>query len=54
MGDTVSLYTRLTIATQELGLSTESTLRLTELLNKSFQASGKSTQEAASAALQLS
>lgn len=54
MSDTVSLYTRLTIATQELGLSTESTLRLTELLNKSFQASGKTTAEAASAALQLS
>lgn len=54
MSDTVSLYTRLTIATQELGLSTESTLRLTELLNKSFQSSGKTTAEAASAALQLS
>lgn len=54
MSDTVSLYTRLTIATQELGLSTESTLRLTELLNKSFQSSGKTTTEAASAALQLS
>lgn len=54
MDGTVSLYTRLTIATQELGLSTESTLRLTELLSKSFQSSGKSTQEAASAALQLS
>ena len=54
MSDTVSLYTRLTIATQELGLSTESTLRLTERLNKSFQSSGKTTAEAASAALQLS
>lgn len=52
--ETISLYTRLSIATQELGMGTESTLRLTELLNKSFQASGASTVEAASAALQLS
>lgn len=52
--ETISLYTRLSIATQELGMGTETTLRLTELLNKSFQASGASTVEAASAALQLS
>lgn len=52
--ETIALYTRLSIATQELGLAQTDTLRLTELLNKSFQASGASTQEAASAALQLS
>lgn len=52
--ETIALYTRLSIATQELGLAQGDTLRLTELLNKSFQASGASTQEAASAALQLS
>lgn len=51
---TIALYTRLTMATQTLGLSQGDTLRLTELLNKSFQSSGASTQEAASAALQLS
>lgn len=52
--DTISLYRRLTIATQEMGMAQNDALRLTELLNKSFQTSGSSTQEAASAALQLS
>lgn len=51
---TIALYTRLSMATLTLGLSQSDTLRLTELLNKSFQSSGASTQEAASAALQLS
>lgn len=51
---TIALYRRVTIATQEMGMSQASALRLTELLNKSFQTSGSSTQEAASAALQLS
>ncbi len=51
---TIALYQRLSIATAELGMSQQDTLRLTELLNKSFQSSGLSTQEAASAALQLS
>lgn len=54
VSETIALYTRLTAATQELGVSQSDALRLTELLNKSFQASGASTQEAASAALQLS
>lgn len=53
-GDTISLYRRLSIATQEMGMAQSDALRLTELLNKSFQTSGSSTQEAASAALQLS
>lgn len=52
--ETIALYQRLSIATKELGLASSDTLRLTELLNKSFQSSGLSTQEAASAALQLS
>ncbi|QBX38674.1 hypothetical protein E4M02_11165 [Brevundimonas sp. S30B] len=54
VADTVALYARLTIATQEVGLAANDTIRLTELLNKSFQASGKTSQEASSAALQLS
>lgn len=52
--ETIALYSRLTIATQEMGASAADTMRLTELLNKAFQSSGASTQEAASAALQLS
>lgn len=51
---TVELYSRLTRATSELGMTQSDVLRLTELLNKSFASSGLSTQEAASAALQLS
>lgn len=51
---TIELYARLTRATSELGLTQGDVLRLTELLNKSFASSGLSTQEAASAALQLS
>lgn len=51
---TVELYARLTRATSELGMTQAEVLRLTELLNKSFASSGLSTQEAASAALQLS
>lgn len=52
--ETIALYQRLSIATAELGVSQQDTLRLTELLNKSFQSGGLSAQEAASAALQLS
>ena len=52
--ETIALYSRLTIATQEMGASAEDAMRLTGLLNKAFQSSGSSTQEAASAALQLS
>lgn len=52
--ETIALYSRLTIATQEMGASASDTMRLTELMNKAFQSSGSSTQEAASAALQLS
>lgn len=51
---TIGLYTRLSIATAELGMSEADTLRMTELLNKTFQASGASASEASSAALQLS
>lgn len=51
---TIGLYTRLSIATDQLGLSQADTMRMTELLNKTFQASGASQSEAASAALQLS
>ncbi|MNS07282.1 hypothetical protein D3C72_387210 [compost metagenome] len=52
--ETIALYSRLTIATQEMGASASDAMRLTELMNKAFQSSGSSTQEAASAALQLS
>lgn len=52
--ETIALYRRLTIASRELGTSQEDVARLTELLNKAFQSSGASTQEAAAAALQLS
>lgn len=52
--DTINLYRRLAISMGEMGRSESDTLRLTELLNKAFQSSGASTQEAAAAALQLS
>lgn len=51
---TIALFTRLSIATDQLGLSQADTMRMTELLNKTFQSSGASTSEAAAAALQLS
>jgi tape measure domain-containing protein len=51
---TVTLYARLTRATEELGTSSETVLRVTELVNKSFAASGATTIEAAAGVLQLS
>lgn len=51
---TVGLYSRLTRATERLGYEHERVLRLTELVNMSFQASGASGTEAAAGVLQLS
>lgn len=50
---TVGLYTRLTRATEDLGLSQREVLGLTETLNQSFQVSGATAQEAASATIQF-
>lgn len=52
--DVTALYARLRFATEELGLSDEKVLQLTETLNKAFKASGSTAEEAASATLQLS
>jgi len=54
IGETVRLYSRLTLASQELGLSQKEVARITETAQKAFTVSGATTNEAASAALQLS
>ena len=51
---TVNLYARLARATESLGISQEEVLGLTKSINQSFVISGATSQEAASAALQLS
>lgn len=51
---TVRLYTRTERAVADLGLTTNQTLRFTELLNRAFVAGGQSAQEQRSAILQLS
>ena len=50
---TADLYQQLTLSTENLNLSTEKQIRLTETITKSFAVSGKSTAEAAGAIIQL-
>lgn len=50
---TAALYSKLTRSTQELGVSEERRLRVTELINKSFAASGATAEEANNAIRQL-
>lgn len=51
---TAELYTQLNLSTEDLGLSQEKLLRITETINKSFAVSGKTTEEANGAIRQLS
>ncbi|MGM0913763.1 MAG: tape measure protein [Pseudomonadota bacterium] len=51
---TVNLYARLARATEELNLSSEELLTLTEAINQSYIVSGASAMEAASSTMQLS
>ncbi len=53
ISSTTELYTQLTLATEELNLTTEEQLRLTETIAKSFAVSGKSAEESAGAIRQL-
>ena len=50
---TATLYQRLSIATDELGVSQEELARITETINKAFIVSGATTAEAAGATRQL-
>lgn len=52
-GATAELYTQLTLSTENLNLSTDELVRLTETIGKSFSASGKSAAESAGAIRQL-
>ena len=52
-GATAELYTQLTLSTENLNLTTEEQLRLTETIGKSFAVSGKSAAESAGAIRQL-
>lgn len=51
---TVITYSRLAMATQELGLGQASTLRITETLNKAVALGGATSQEAAAGLIQFS
>jgi len=51
--ETAELYTQLTLSTENLNLSTEEQIRLTETISKSFAISGKSAAESAGAIRQL-
>ena len=53
ISSTTELYTQLTLATEELNLTTEEQLRLTETIAKSFAVSGKTAAESAGAIRQL-
>ena len=50
---TAGLYQQLTLSTENLNLSTEKQIRLTETITKSFAVGGKTTAEAAGAITQL-
>ena len=54
LGATSTLYQRLSIASDQLGLSSKDLLRLTETINKSFAISGATASETAGAVRQLS
>lgn len=51
---TANLYTRLSRATENLNLSQQQTIELTDTINKSFAVSGATAQEASNAITQLS
>lgn len=51
---TANLYTRLSRATENLNLSQQETIALTDTINKSFAVSGATAQEASNAITQLS
>ena len=51
--ETADLYTQLTLATENLNLSTDQQIRLTETISKSFAVSGKSAAESSGAIRQL-
>lgn len=53
VGGTATLFQRLTIATDELGVSQQELGRITETINKAFIVSGATTAEAAGATRQL-
>lgn len=54
MESTVTLYTRITRATQHLNITDKERLRVTETINKALVVSGATATEASSAILQLS
>ncbi len=54
IADTVTVYSRLKAATDDLGLSSEATIGLTDLLQKSFRIQGATAAEAAASTIQLS
>lgn len=51
---TITLFSRLTRATETLGVSQETVIRLTEIVNKALKTSGATAAEQASAILQFS
>jgi tape measure domain-containing protein len=53
LASTADLFSRLTRATNELRLSEQQRLQITESINKAFQISGATTQEASAAVTQL-
>lgn len=52
--DTVQVYSRLNLAVKDLGASTEATIGLTDVLQKTFRISGATAAEAAASTIQLS
>lgn len=52
--NTVQLYTRVSLATRELGITQRDTLKFTESLNQALILSGANTREASSGLIQLS
>lgn len=51
--DTATVFTRVRVATEELGLSTDQTLKFTQALQQSFRISGATAEEAAASTIQL-
>lgn len=53
VGDTAALYSRLSIATKDLGATQADVLKITQALGQTFRISGASAQETAAASMQL-
>lgn len=53
LSGTAQTYSRLSIATKDLGYSSQQVLDITKALNQTFRISGASTQETAAASIQL-